>query len=139
MGNGTPIDRASPPIRETDRIRAAMPKPLPRMVTVLIGVALEDRHSSPVRRCDRGQLRPNDGIGSLAAHCSTSANLKDFEEIVASSPTLLFPKVFRHELLKFAHRVTGYLSHAEAPPGRRQQGPESTQRRHRRIEQRRRQ
>jgi hypothetical protein len=39
---------------------------------------------------------------------------------------VLLPTVFRHELLKFAHRVTGYLSHAEAPPGRWQQGPQST-------------
>ena len=49
-------------------------------------------------------------------------------------------KSFSSQTLKFAHRVTGYLSHteappADAPPGSWQQGPESIHNGHRLCEQ----
>jgi hypothetical protein len=77
MGNGNPI-------RRTGHIRAGMPKPLPRMATVLIGVALKNRHTSPERRCDRSELWPDDGIGIPAAHHRTHTDPKDCEDIAAS-------------------------------------------------------
>ena len=40
---------------------------------------------------------------------------------------LLFPKLFRYELLRFAHLAADNLSQTAAPPDRKWEGPESTQ------------
>ena len=51
-----------------------------------------------------------------------------FEELRAAigaglMAKMLFPTVFRHELLEFAHLATGYLSHTAAPPESWREGP----------------